>query len=138
MTRSLSLRTLRMRPVFPLSSPAITITWSFLRKCFMAPLDHFRSEGDDLHELPLAQLARHGAEDAGSLGLLLVVDEDGRVLVEPDVAPVPAADLLHGADEHRLVDVPLLHGGSRQRVLDGDDDHVAEPSVPLAGPAEDL
>src|SRR5215207_7780679 len=102
MSRSFSRMTLSTRPVFPRSSPEITTTRSFFLK-FISSSDHFRSEGDDLHELPLAQFARHGAEDARSLGLLLVVDEDGRVLVEPDVASVLAPDFLDGTDEHRLV-----------------------------------
>src|SRR5262245_48264361 len=85
LTRFSSRNTFKRRPDLPRSSPAMTITWSFLRNVpISGPLNHFRSEGDDLHELALAKLAGHGSEDAGSLRLLLVVDQDGRVLVEPD------------------------------------------------------
>src|SRR5512147_2075323 len=103
-----------------------------------APLDHFRSEGDDLHELALAKLAGHGSEDAGSLGLLLVVDQDGRVLVEADVRTVLTANFLARAHEHGLVDFALLRLRTGDGVLDGDDDDVAEHPVPLPRASQDL
>src|SRR5262245_64632436 len=103
--------TLRIFPVFPRSSPEITTTWSFFAKCGMTPSDHFRRERDDLHELALAQLARHGAENARPLGLLLVVDQHGGVLVEADVGAVLATNLLHRTNQNRLVHVTLLDLG---------------------------
>ena len=51
------------------------------------PLDDFRRQRDDLHELPLAQLAGDRAEDARADRLACVVDENGRVVVEFDVEP---------------------------------------------------
>src|SRR5688572_24786010 len=146
MTRPLSRSTFRMRPDLPRSSPEITITWSFFRKLDLAGFttslrgmsDHLRSERNDLHELPLAKLARHRTEDARSLGFLLVVDQHGRVLVEADVGAVLAADFLPRPDQDRLVHVALLHGRSRKRVLDGDHDDVPEHAVAFTRAAQDL
>src|SRR5258706_11608797 len=81
------------------------VTWSLIRTgrgCrtrrrflktsgFMS--DDLRRERDDLHVLLLAQLARHGTEDAGRPGLPGVVDQHRRVLVEADVGAVLAAGL---------------------------------------------
>ena len=49
---------------------------------------HLRSERDDLHELLGAQLASDRPEDAGADRLVVLVDQHGRVRVEPDVAAV--------------------------------------------------
>src|SRR6478609_668964 len=99
-------------------------------------LEHLRRERHDLHVLPLAQLSGHGPEDTGRLRLPLVIDDDRGVLVEPDVAPVLAAGLLHGADDDRLGHVSLLHLPRRDRVLDGDDDLVAQAGIPALAAAE--
>src|SRR5574338_1680876 len=99
-------------------------------------LEHLRRERDDLHVLPLAQLARHGPEDTGRLRLALIVDDHRGVLVEPDVAPVLAAGLLHGADDHGLGDVALLDLPRRDRVLDRHDDLVPQAGIAALAPAE--
>src|SRR5512143_3460258 len=146
-TRSFSRSTFRTRPTFPFSLPAMTFTMSFFLMCSVAlsalasslpPLQHFRSQGNDLHELLRAELAGHGPEDEGSDRLALGGDEDRRVLVEPQVTPVRAADLLRGPDHHGLVDVPLLDLAVGDGLLDADHDDVPEARVsPLAAP-EDL
>src|SRR5690349_17672901 len=82
-------------------------------------------------------LSGHRPEDTGRLRLPLVVDDHRGVLVEPDVRPVLAAGLLHGADDDRLGDVALLHLPRRDGVLDGHDDLVAEPRVAPLAPAQD-
>src|SRR5688572_14656456 len=147
-----STRPRRGLPASPLASPERTTTVSPLRMwkalvagsgCFfffptVGLLDHFRSEGDDLHEFLLAQLARDGSEDARSLGLLVVVDQDHGVVVEADVGAVLATALLDRAHHHRLGHVALLHGGARDRVLDRHDHDVAHTAVPPAGSAQDL
>src|SRR5919204_4225203 len=114
-------------PSFPLSSPRITRTVSPLttcirtrsafRACRLAYFfrsvarylwtrisDHLRRQRDDLHELLLAQLARHRPEDARRPRLALLVDDHDRVLVEPDVAAVLAPGLLRRAHHHRARD----------------------------------
>src|SRR5512143_1384321 len=99
-------------------------------------LEHLRRERDDLHVPLLTQLARHRSEDAGRPGLALIVDQHHRVLVEPDVRPVLAAGLLHGAHDDRLGHVALLYLAGRDRVLDGHDHLVADPGIAPAAAAE--
>src|ERR1051325_5405850 len=113
-------------PFAPLSLPAITWTVSpFL--IFMS--EHLRCQRDDLHELLVAQLAADRAEDAGTAGLVVVLDEHGGVLVEADVRAIRTATLLDGADDDGLDDVTLLHTCTGDRVLDGRDDDVADARV---------
>src|SRR5579859_3959460 len=88
--RSLSAMTRRTRPCLPLSLPAMTSTLSLrlilmlammlslflgytepesgkkVNEFFYFSLDNFRRERYDLEELFLAQLAGHGAKDAGA------------------------------------------------------------------------
>src|SRR5205814_2099992 len=54
-------------------------------------LQDLRCERNDLHEVALAKLARDGAKDAGSPGLVLWVEENGGVVVEPDERAIGAA-----------------------------------------------
>src|SRR4051812_4581313 len=64
------------------------------------PSQHLRRERDDAHEALVAQLPADRSEDPGAAGLLLVVDEHGRVLVEADVGAVrPPLLLLHADDD---------------------------------------
>src|SRR5688572_638305 len=109
---------------------------SFFRWTRRRMLDDLRSQRHDLHVPALAQLARHRAEDAGRLRLTLLVDDHDGVLVEPDVAPVLAAGLLDRANHDGARDLGLLHRAVRQRVLDGDDDRIAQAGVPPAGAAQ--
>src|SRR5581483_1657498 len=95
--------------------------------------DHFGRQRHDLHVALLAELARHGAEDAGRSGLPLLVDDDDGVLVEPDVAPVLPPRLLGRAHHDGARDVRLLHGAVRQRVLHGHDHDVTQAGITPAG-----
>src|SRR6185503_18844496 len=132
-TRFSARKTSRISPLLPLSRPVITTTLSpfftlnfvAMTWSFPARLQHFWCERDDLHELLRTQLTRHGAEDAGPDRLALLVDQDGCVAVEADRRAVGAPDLLRRADDHRLVNVALLHFATRDRLLDRDDDDVA-------------
>src|SRR5690554_2443977 len=127
MTRSESLRTSRTRPSLPRSRPAMTTTRSpFLT---LAMSEHLRCQRDDLHELLLAQLAAHRAEDARATRLAVVLEDHGGVLVELDVRAVRAAALLAGTHDDRLDDVALLDVAPGDGVLDGGDDDVADSRV---------
>src|ERR1051325_7063600 len=124
-TRPVFGKTRRILPSFPWSSPRTTRTvsplarWSRTRATLsvcrlrltalersvfrylrIRISDDLGRQRDDLHVLLLAELARHGPEDAGGPRLALLVDDDHRVFVEPDVAPVLAASLL-GPPLHR-------------------------------------
>src|SRR6478736_9269735 len=91
--------------------------------------DHLRCERDDLHELLVAKLTTDRSEDAGAAGLPVVLQDDGGVLVELDVRAVGTARLLLGADDDGLDHIALLDVSTRDRVLDGRDDGVAETGV---------
>src|SRR3954451_2384880 len=123
----------RMRTVSFFLTCGLTRTISF---CFVgfpyicvAPLDDFRRERDDLHELPLAQLAGDGAEDARADRLACVVDENGRVVVEFDVRTVAAAALFHRPDDDGFDHRALFDGAVRRGFLDRGRDDVAEVRV---------
>src|SRR5450756_1667318 len=109
-------------PRFPASLPPSTRIVSPLRisgtlvtrgATARAISEHLRRERDDLHVVPIAKLARHGAEDPRAPRVALVVDEDGRVLVKPDVAAIWPAVLLRRAN----------HDGSHLSLI-----HISEPT----------
>src|SRR3954471_17320150 len=94
-------------PVLPLSLPASTTTLSPFFILAAMVLQNLRRERDDLHVVLGAKLARHRSEDARADRLGLIVDEHGRIPVEPDDAAVGATDILGGAHDHRLHHVAL-------------------------------
>src|SRR5438132_4017589 len=81
---------------------------------------------DDLHEAAGPQFARHRPEDAGADRLALAGDQHRRVAVEADRAAVDAADLLGGSDDDGAMHDALLDPAARDRLLDRNDDHVAD------------
>src|SRR3954466_1398913 len=97
--------TLPVSPRYPplaFAGPAMTWTVSpFLIRSFRIS-EHLRSQCNNLHELLVAQLAAHGAEDAGAARVPVVAEDDGGVLVEADVRAVGTAALLDGADDDGL------------------------------------
>src|SRR5690606_28305499 len=117
-------------PVRPLSLPARTTTLSpFLIFCISGSLKHFGGQRDDLHVVLGAKLARNRPEDAGADWLFLVVDQNGRILVETDHAAIGTADVLGRADHDRLHHIALLHAAARNGFLDRDDDDVADRGI---------
>src|SRR5262249_37269527 len=141
MSRASLGRTRRTSPVLPLSLPVMTTTLSpFLILSFIIARlsQHFRGERDDLHEFAGAQLARHRSEDASADRLALLVDEDGGVAVEADGAAVGAAGLLRRGHDHRLVHVAFFDAAARDRLLDRDDDDVADRRDAALGAAQHL
>src|SRR3954463_13646349 len=100
-------------------------------------LEHLPRETDDLHEVAVAQLARHRAEDARPPRTAGGVDDHGGVLVESDVGAVLAPELLLRAHDHGRHDLALLHVAVRDRLLDRGDDRVADAGVAALRPATD-
>src|SRR5258708_24489176 len=96
------------------------------------------SERDDLHELLGAELARHRPEDAGPDRLAFLAHHHRAVGVELDVAAVGPLELALGAHDDGAGDLALLHFGIHQRLLDGDDDDVADGGVSLFRAAQHL
>src|SRR5512144_2921291 len=99
MSRSSPVKTLRTRATEPFSSlprarPSVCLapvtaflstTMSFFRMriCYsFSSLHDFSREGNDLHEVLLAKLARHSAENARPLRVPIGVNDHQRVPVE--------------------------------------------------------
>src|SRR3984957_19629868 len=97
---------------------------------------HLRCERHNAHEALVAQLAADGPEDAGPARLLLVVDENGGVLVEADVAAVRTTLLLLRPHDDALDDVASLDGGAGDGVLDRGHEHITDAGVAAARPTE--
>src|SRR5262245_44329727 len=144
-TRFLARITWSTLPRLPLSLPAITSTRSFLRirmrlrsTLSAMALENLRGEGHDLHELLVAQLAGHRAEDAGAHRLAVGVDQDGGVLVEADVGPVAPPLLLAAAHDHGLHHFALANRlwGVGGRLLDVGGDDVPQARVAARGPPQ--
>src|SRR5690606_6426308 len=96
---------------------------------FSGSLQHFRRQRDDLHVVLGAKFARNRAEDTRAHRLSLVVDENGRVLVETDHAAVRTADVLGGTHHHGLHHIALLDAAARNGFLDRHHDDVADGGV---------
>src|SRR5947207_15656050 len=98
--------------------------------------DHFTGQGNDFHEILLAQFAGDSAEDAGAARIVFLVDDHGRVLVKAHVAAVDAADDLLGADDHAADDLALFHIAGGDGLFYGADDHIADAAdAALEAPA---
>src|SRR3954469_1457362 len=133
--RSLPARTTTLSPFFTCGLDA-GCSFCFVAFPYMdmfVTSDDFRRERDDLHELPLAELAGHRTENARPDRLAGIVDENGRVVVELDVRPVATAALLHRANDDGLDDRTLLHGAVRRSFLHRSGDDVAEPRITAGG-----
>jgi hypothetical protein len=94
---------------------------------------------NDPHELLLAQLSGHGAEDARADRLAFGRDQDGGVVVEADVRAVPAPVVAPRPHDHRpdhALAVLLDEGGIGRGFLDGGRDDVPQARVlPRRAPA---
>src|SRR5215204_998187 len=138
MTRFFSGSTFSTRPRLPLSLPVVTTTLSLRRigVCsFDMALQNLRRERNNLHEPALAQFARDGSEHARADRLVLIVDQDGGVAIEADVAAITTALLLARPHDHRLDDLALLDRSVGRRFLHRRRDDVAEARITAGGPA---
>src|ERR1700743_1391998 len=118
-------------PFRPLSRPAIRITVSPLRIFFICQFlsEHFRRERNNLHELHVAQLARHRSKNTRADRLERVWPKNGGVGVEADKRPVRAPHAALGAHDDGVIDLALLDLAARDRILDADLDHIADRCV---------
>src|SRR2546423_1472895 len=130
------------RPRLPRSRPAMTMTWSpfftlarLLLLCAIS--NHLRRERNYLHEVAVAEFARHGAEDARADGRVVGLNQYARVLVEANVCAVLAPNLFDGANDDGVVHRPLLHRAVGRRLLDRDLDLVTQGSPRRLGRAAD-
>src|SRR6202049_204995 len=102
------------------------------------PLQYFGCERNDLHELHIAQLARHRPEDTRADGLELVGQQDGRIGVETDQRPVGAAHAALGTHHDGVIHFAFLDFAARDGVLDADLDDIADGGVAPLGAAQHL
>ena len=100
---------------------------------FYGRLEYLGGEGDDFHEVFLAQLAGDWSEDAGAFGGTGAVEDDDGVGVEAEVASIRAADGGFSADNDCFDDGAFFDGGIGCGVLDRACDDVAD-----AGGVRDL
>src|ERR1700722_10984192 len=114
-------------PLRPLSRPAINITVSPLRIFFTS--QHLGCERDNLHELHVAQLARHLSENTRANGLELVGQEHRGIGVEADQRTIGPPHAALGAHHDGVVYLAFLHFAARDRILDADFDDIADRRV---------
>ena len=92
-------------------------------------LDHFRSKRHDLHELLGTQFARDRSEDTGADRLLLIVKQNGRILVEANAGAVRTADGGGGANYDCVIDFALLDTAAGGSVLNRHFDNVTNGGI---------
>src|SRR3990172_6779766 len=113
--------------------PAFVIRHSGIRHL---PSHYLAGEAHDFHELAVAELAGHRAEDPRAARVLVGVDQPHGVRIEPHVAAVlPAGGFLRPHD-HGPHDRLLFDFARRQRVFHAANDDVAQPGHALAAAAE--
>src|SRR5690625_3568758 len=126
-------------PRRPLSRPASTMTSSPLRIfCMTCPLQHFRSQGHDLHELFCTQFARDRAEDTCANGFQLGIEQYRGIATKLDERTVLATNTFGGTHHHRVVDFAFFDASARSRFLDGDLDDVTDCGITALGAAQHL
>src|SRR5690606_41969591 len=92
-----------------LSRPVRMMTSSPLRIFSMfCSLQHFGSQGHDLHELFCTQLARDRSEDTRADGFQLGVEQHGGVAAELDQRTVFTANALSGTHHYCVVNFAFL------------------------------
>src|SRR3990167_3557006 len=86
-------------PLLPRSLPVFTSMVSLCRM-WRAMLDHLRRQGYDTHVVLVPQLSGHRPKDPRSPWVVLVREEHGRVVIEPDVCAIGAAVRLRRPHHH--------------------------------------
>lgn len=104
----------------------------------MPRLQYFRSKGYDFLVSFFTEFARYGSENTGSLGFVLLVDDDDGVFIEADVSAVLALGLFFDAYDDAFFHAVRFHRAARSGLFDGDDNDVTEARVAAAGATEDL
>src|SRR4051794_18773682 len=126
---AITLPVLPRSPPFACERPVISWTVSPFLILIFGISEHLRRQRNNLHELLVPQFPAHRAEDARTPGVAVVPQNDGGILVEPDVRAVRTATLLDRAHDDRLDDVTLLHVTAGDRVLHRGDDDVTDAGV---------
>src|SRR5919202_549127 len=118
-------------PRLPFSLPEITVTISprlILRPIYS--LKHLRGQRDYSRITLIPEFASYRPEDARSTRGAIVIDDDARILTEPDVRPVVPPRLLLGSHYDSPNYIALTHATARGRLFDRGNNHVADSGVP--------
>src|SRR5919204_6692383 len=92
--------TSRTTPRFPRSRPASTTTVSpFLMRATVTSQD-LRCQRNDLHVVAFAQLSGDRPKDARPFRIVLVLEDNGGVIVEADVRAISSTVLFRLAHDH--------------------------------------
>ena len=94
-----------------------------------------RVKKGDVHQAVIVRTAKEIRRPDGSA---IRFDRNAAVLISKQGEPIGTADRLRGADDDRLVDVALLDAAARDRLLDRNDDHVADGGRLALGAAQHL
>ena len=74
----------------------------------MTSLEHFGSEGDDLHEVPPPQFPSYRTKNTGPDGLMFLIQDHRRVGVEADQRTIGTLNGVSRSDDHRPGDLPFF------------------------------
>src|SRR5438128_6681391 len=131
------------RPRFPLSRPAMIITWSFFlifarfiilktSKCLDRKLttcaisNYLRRERNYFHKILVAQLPSDGSKHTRANWCSVFFNQHGRVLIESDIRSVLATHFLAGTHDHGVLHGALLDRAIRRSFFHGDLDSISE------------
>src|SRR5690606_20503461 len=122
-----------------LSRPVRMMTSSPLRIfSIFCSLQHFGSQGHDLHELLCTQFARDRSEDTRADRFQLRVEQYGGIAAELDQRAVFAANALSGTHHYSVVNFAFLDAPAGSRILDTDFDDVTDGGITALGAAQHL
>ena len=98
---------------------------------YLLGLENLDRQRDDLHEhiALFAKLTGDRAEDTGTLGGSVLVDEDDGIVIEADGGAILSLVALLDADDDTLDDFGLLDLAVGDGVLDGADDDISDRGV---------
>ncbi len=100
-------------------------------------LEHLRSEGDNFHEVFIAEFASDGTEDTSAAGSFILFDDDGGIFVETDIGAVGSAKTFFGANDDGFNDVAFFDLTAGSGGFYGGNDNVTDIGVTAEGAAED-
>src|SRR5690606_5548444 len=104
----------------------------------MGSLQHFWSQGHDLHELLCTQFTRDRSEDAGADGFQFSVEQHGSVAAEFDQRTVFATNALSGTNHYSVVDFAFFDAPARGRIFDTNFDNVTDSGITALRAAQHL
>src|SRR5690606_24130369 len=116
MTVSPALMCNLLGPLAPISAPP-----------YLKDSQHFRRQGNDLHEVPFPEFPGDRSENPRSARTLVFTDHHGGILVKPDVGAVAPPARSGGTNHDRLHDIPFLDNATGCRLFHGSNDDVSDP-----------